>query len=106
MGISKRKCIYQYSLDGIFIKKWESLTEASNILGINDCNIPTAAKRDGTSDGFIWSYKFQGQQIIPKMKWQSPIKYHNIKQIDPKSQNIIAIFKNAIPKQFILYDLV
>lgn len=95
IGNCRKKHIYQYGLDGIFIRKWESATSVRDTLNINTANIPTAAKRNGTCEGFIWSYVDRGMQIIPKVRWQSPIKYTNIKQIDING-NTIRTFDTAL----------
>lgn len=58
IGLTRSKPIYQYSLDGTFIKEWESAHECARILkltgkqGIADC----AKGRLKTSSGFTWSY--------------------------------------------------
>jgi group I intron endonuclease len=50
--------IIQYSLDGIFIKEWESSRQASKELNIYRSGIRACAKgRYKTSGGFIWKYK-------------------------------------------------
>jgi hypothetical protein len=56
-------------------------------------NISTAIKRNGTCGGFIWSY--DENFVLPKIKYQMPIKYTNIKQIDKKTGELIKIFKDA-----------
>lgn len=90
---NKRK-IYQYSMNGTFVKEWESLTS----IGVefsNPSNISTAIKRNGSYCGYLWSYE-KYDKVNPKIKYQMPIKYFNIKQIDIKSQKVISIFTTAL----------
>ena len=91
---NKKKRIYQYSLNGDLIKEWNSLIEINSEFN-SPSNIPTAIKRNGTYGGYIWSYE-KLTAIQSKIKWQAPIKYQNIKQIDVESQKIIHIFANAL----------
>lgn len=51
------KKIYQFDIYNNFIKKWDSIIEASNSLKINSCNIVDCAKGNRKSAGkFIWKY--------------------------------------------------
>ncbi len=93
MGRGKKK-VYQYSLNGEFIKEWESLSSVG-VEFKNPPNISTSIKRNGTYSGFIWSYE-KLDTFQPKIKWQAPIKYQNIKQIDKNNENIIYIFENLL----------
>ena len=52
------KQIYQYSRDGVLIKEWESIQQASTTLGINRSGIgSTCSGRYKSAGGFIWKYK-------------------------------------------------
>ena len=52
---SKRREVFQYSLDGEFICKWPSITDASVQLGIGKGNIWSALEgRYKQAGGFIW----------------------------------------------------
>lgn len=44
--------VLQYTIDGVFIKKWESITEASKELGIS--NINRAISKNLTAGGYRW----------------------------------------------------
>lgn len=90
------KRLYQYSLDGDFIKEWNSGQEVEDQLGISSCNISTSIKRNGSCGGFIWFYKNFGKRIKGKKKYQMPVRYNNIKQLDPTGKVLIKIFKNAL----------
>lgn len=51
------KIIYQYTIQGDFIKKWNSLIDAYNELNINKSDISTCAKgKLKTAGGFKWFY--------------------------------------------------
>lgn len=76
----KPRIIYQYSLDGVFIKKWDSLTSIGAIFK-NTGNVCTAIKRNGTCQGYIWSYELK-DSLTKKIRFQMPIKYNKINQFD------------------------
>jgi hypothetical protein len=90
----KRKVIYQYDLTGKLIKKWSHIDEAAKAAGVLNGNISTSIKRGGTCGGFIWSYV----KILPntKTRYQMPIKYTDIQQIDIKTNEVLKIFSNAL----------
>lgn len=49
--------VYQYSKDGDFIRKYNSIQEAADITGINRCNIGNALSGvQKTAGGFIWKH--------------------------------------------------
>ena len=51
------KPIFQYSKDGVFIKKWTSSIEASKVLGIAQGHISECCKGTRKSaGGFVWRY--------------------------------------------------
>ena len=51
--------ILQYTLDGEFIREWESATTASKELGINQGNICSCCKNKLKScSSYIWKYKY------------------------------------------------
>lgn len=59
IGKLKSIPILQYSLDGEFLKEWESGKIASETLNINYCGINNCCKgRYKTSGNFIWKYKY------------------------------------------------
>ena len=52
------KPIIQFTLEGVFIREWQSATIASRELNINQSNISACCKgRYKTCRGFIWKYK-------------------------------------------------
>lgn len=50
--------IFCYDLEGNFLKKYESLTEAGLELGIDSPNISRAAKTQGRTNNYQWSYTY------------------------------------------------
>jgi len=52
------KPVFQYNLNDTFIKEWESIKEASEVLNINRRGISNCLiKLSLTSGGYIWKYK-------------------------------------------------
>lgn len=96
MSLKRRRKIYQYSLNGDFIRKWDSLSDAGCTDNVNTFNISTSIKRGGTSDGYIWSYEDLGPKIEGKIKYQMPVKYTSIIQLDKSSGRVIMIHENAL----------
>lgn len=61
---TNRKAIDQYSLNGIFIKRWNSLNEASRELKINVSSIKDCCKkRFKQIKGFI--FRYEGEKDLP-----------------------------------------
>lgn len=55
---NKSKQVVQYSLDGVFLKTWQSIHEIERQLGFANQNIIRCCKgKYKTSYGFIWKYK-------------------------------------------------
>ena len=55
----KAKKIYQYTKDGIFIKEWKAISEASRTEKINQSNISMCAKGERALAGdYRWSYEY------------------------------------------------
>lgn len=62
------KKIYQYSIDGEFIKEWDCISEASRELKINSSNISMCAKRQrDNAGGYRWEY-FYRDKLEPIVK--------------------------------------
>ena len=54
---AKAKKVNQYSLDGVLIKTWDYIKQATKILGIPYQNISRCCRTgNGTAGGFKWSY--------------------------------------------------
>jgi hypothetical protein len=95
--VKKRKPVYQYGLDGKFIRKWEWRQEAAKALGLHGSNISNSINRGGTFGNAIWFDEYQGEKVGPKIKSQMPIKYQSVKQIDMKTGEVVNTF--ASPRQ-------
>lgn len=87
------KTVYQYSLDGQFLKEWKCMSNI-DIGGYSIANISTSIKRNGTCAGYIWSFE-KKDKVNPKIKYQMPIKYTQIKKIDIKSDEVIEIYNDV-----------
>ncbi len=62
------KEIYQYSIDGNFIKKWDCISSASSELKINSSNISMCAKHSRpNAGGFRWEY-YYADKLAPIVK--------------------------------------
>lgn len=60
--IKRNKPVYQYSKDWNFIKKWNSLTQASQELNIDISNISVACNNNNrNTGGFKWSFELKGE---------------------------------------------
>ena len=56
---AEAKQIFQYSMDGVFIKKWDCISTAGRELKINSSNISMCAKGIRTNaGGFRWTYEY------------------------------------------------
>jgi len=55
----RAKTVFQYTLDGIFIKKWDSTNIASKALNIHRSEISRNCnkKNINSAGGYVWSYK-------------------------------------------------
>lgn len=92
--IRARKKVYQYALNGDFIKEWDSVTSVQLELNVSSGNIATAIKRGGSFCNSQWSYDFK-ERMEPIIKYQMPIKYKNIQRHCPKSGEIM-VFETAL----------
>ena len=86
---AKWKPILQYSLEGVFIKEWPSISEAQDVYDTGHIGACATGKRNFAA-GFIWRYKTSDdipQTIeVPKVK-----NFREIAQVD-ESGNIIRKF--------------
>ena len=71
--------VYQYAIDGTFIKKWKNSKIAAIALGYNHSNICKVCRKERESaNGFIWSYNYE---ILEKNK-RLERKFSKIYQFD------------------------
>ncbi len=89
-----RKKVYQYTLDGEFVKEWESIASV-DINGMYPANISTAIKKSGTFAEHIWSFE-KVDKMKPRIKNQMKVTYKDIKQIDKKTDEVIKVFESAL----------
>lgn len=72
------KKVFQYSLEGKFIKEWESITEASIFI---NCSLSTIQKGKNQAKGFQWRYEYLGEQI-ESTKYGKPHNYKGVTMLD------------------------
>jgi len=89
-----RKKVYQYTLDGVFVREWESISSVD--IGLKQpTNISTSIKKGGTWGNSIWSYTKE-EFMKPRIKNQMKITYKNIEQVDKKTEKVIKVFETAL----------
>lgn len=67
------KKIYQYSLEGYFIKEWESIKKAELFYGKK--GITNSIKRQTSCFNFLWKYEYSGLKISPYIKNTKKLKF-------------------------------
>lgn len=75
-----QKPIYCYDLNGNFIQRYISLAEAERLTGINNSNISRAAKTNGRTKQYQWSYIFK-PKINPYKRYIGNIGKNSIKAV-------------------------
>lgn len=55
-GHEMQKAIYQYSLDGELLHKYNKVIDAANTMHCSGPAVASAAKRNGTCSGYFWSF--------------------------------------------------
>lgn len=70
------KIVYQYSLDGNFIREWGGAAEIERELGFNAGNIRKSIKNNWTLYNFYWAYNYLGivYNNIPKRRCRDKTK--------------------------------
>ena len=89
------KKIYQYTIDGEFIKEWGALSDVRNILGINVSNISMCAQhKRPNAGGFRWEYShFEKLPPLIKQKRRPNKPTKTILQLNLDGQ-IVGEFKS------------
>ena len=88
-GKKNGKIIYQYTLNGKFIKEFSSSREASKILKIHNTGILKACQRKYTqTNSFLWRFK-------DKVKSKNDLYIKNLKII-PKTKKVVRFTKDGI----------
>lgn len=85
--IERRKKVYQYTLDGKFIKEWESVSKAAMDLKVNHIS-GACLGQFKCAGGFQWSFVFLGNKI-------ESVKYDNTK-ISANKNRTIGCFKDGV----------
>lgn len=99
-----QKEVYQYSIDGILIKKWESAQHAGDNLNIIPSNISACCNgRMKTYKGYIWKYKSNNIEYIEniddylKRKTPKEIKRYHKKVVQyDLNDNFIKLWDSAL----------
>lgn len=106
------KAIYQYNLDGFFLKMWHGGGEIRRELGFDQSAILKGCKKKGIRYGFFWSQEFLGEKIsVIKLKVGGKSKkvgcfddYGNIvKEFESKKE--VALYYNEIKNKKIEYAI-
>lgn len=90
-GEGRRIPIYQFSLDGEFLQKFSSCSEAEEKTGVGAKAIWAAIKSKGTSGGYIWCYSEDKNNIEPR---KGRLYKQKVEQRD-KFKNLIDVFESA-----------
>ena len=64
----QEKIVYQYSLDGIFISSYNSISRASEMTGVDFRLISRRCiEKNGhqMAGGYMWSYTYKGERVLP-----------------------------------------
>ncbi len=73
----KTKIVFQYSLDGIFIKKFNNATDAANSLNITVSPIAAACRKESfQSNNFLWRYADDGYEEFKNLHKDELIYIH------------------------------
>lgn len=86
---SKKKEIYQYTLNGEFIKKWSSAREVSRETNFIASNLSVACHSRKSAYGYLWS-----RELRHDLKYVKGTNAKSVLQYD-KNMNLIAEFNSA-----------
>ena len=92
----KSKVIYQYTRDGEFVRKWESISNASKTLNINNSNIYMCAiGKRAIAGGYQWTFEYSEtlESIVRQKKSKKGMWGKAVNQIDMQG-NIINHFNS------------
>lgn len=82
------KPVFQYTLDGEFIRQWDSIKQASESLNINNGNLCQACRKgkNKSAGGFLWSYSKEdhlrhlGSRLKPVVCLETQKTYKSVKE--------------------------
>lgn len=62
--------VYQFSLDGVFVKRYPSIRQACRETGLKDTNINSVCRngRSSSAGGFIWSFSGERDDVDAKVR--------------------------------------
>jgi len=81
------KKIHRYSMDGKFIRTYDSLLEASEEFNVTTSSLSACAVgRTQSSAGYRWSYTHTSHLLITKQRYES--KFKPVERIDPETNEI------------------
>jgi len=89
---SKRKAVYQYDLDGNFIRKWDSFITIKKELNFYSEGIRNSCRNKGTAYGFNWFYEYQGDTVHTIKRYNAPSKLYDIEKIDIKTSQVLKMY--------------
>lgn len=98
-----KKPVYQYDLQGNFIKKHPSINEAARCTKSQNDGISACVRgKQKTAYGYQWFYRFQ-EKVPPIKKHQKPTKWLGNRKIkiDKKTPHIIKLYNQGKTPTFI-----
>jgi len=76
---SLRKKVYQYNLDGSFLKEWNALKDVITYYNLSGgSGVRKSINKNISCSGYLWSYEYK-QQLSPHLKKQFKYKYTIVK---------------------------
>ena len=95
----KAKKIYQYTREGLFVREWGAISEASKNLTINQSNMSMCAEgKRAIAGGYRWSYEYC-EQLSPIQK-----QHKSRKGINGKPVNQLDLQGNIVNRFLSLYE--
>lgn len=87
--------VYEYNIEGEFLKEWNSQIEASVFYNMKTNHIPGACNgRLKTFAGKRWSY-IKVSKLEPLINRRTDTKYYNIIQINKSTNKIVKVWNNV-----------
>lgn len=89
--------IKQFSFNGTFIKEWNSIKEAGDILGISKTQICECLNNKGNMAGdFLWSYSYKCPKYIPQHNKKKIVEKYTLDNIFVEEYQSLAQAANSI----------
>lgn len=90
------KPIYQFSLNGAFIKEWISITNAAKSIKTDVSNISSCLlKKSKTASGYLWFYKKDFKEKVPLNLDSEIVKELTISQADKYKKSVVQFSING-----------